>query len=392
MTNVMISMFTALTNDSHKFFDLLIKALSYFRLAELKNFLEKNSDFERMSANDLSHVPYIVIVYKYLKEWQAANDKPGTCLPANLKEKKRLKSLIEQQRDHYKDKLTGEGKHVIELENFDEAVKAINQVLVPSDHVPEDTKRVLKELDQALSDKEGLNKQFWLLVKGLKQFMADSGNRLPVKGRIPDMTSDSTRYIELQNIYKKKSREDAEAINAIIQNFENEDRERFVEISDSFLRAFCANSHCLRLIRTSQMDRELLLEDREKMKEKINSLCMDSDCESNELVYYLMIRSVSRFYIDHNRLPGNEQMENDIIQLKNCFKQLLKEIGCNRLSKDDYVHEFCRYGGCELHSVSAFLAGTIAQEVIKLITGQYVPFNNILIYDAVTSTTSTFSF
>ena len=345
-----------------------------------------------MSANDLSHVPYIVIIYKFLKEWQTQNGKTSTCLPLNLKEKKQLKSLIEHWRDHYKEKLTGEDKHVIELENFDEAIKAVNQVLVPSNHVPEETRLVLNELDQALSDKDGLNKQFWFLVKGLKQFMADSGERLPVKGRIPDMTSDSSRYIQLQNIYKEKSREDAEAINTIIQNFENEDRERFVEISDSFLRAFCANSHCLRLIRTSKLSRELLLEDREKMKQKINSLCMDSDCESNEMVFYLMIRSVSRFYTEHNHLPGNERVENDIIQLKNCFKQLLKEIDCNRLSKDDYVHEFCRYGGCELHSVSAFLAGAVAQEVIKLITGQYVPFNNILIYDAITSITTTFAF
>ena len=342
-----------------------------------------------MSANDLSHVPYIVIIYKYLKEWQAENGKSNTCLPSNLKEKKQLKSLIEKQRDHYRDKLTGEGKHVIELENFDEALKAVNQVLVPSNQVPQETKLVLNELDQALSDKDGLNKQFWLLVKGLKQFMLDSGNRLPVKGRIPDMTSDSTRYIELQNIYKQKSREDSEAINTIIQNFENEDRERFVEISDSFLRAFCANSHCLRLIRAGRLNNQL--EHSEKVKEKINSLCMDNDCESNELIYYLMIRSVCRFYTEYNRLPGSEQMENDIIQLKNCFKQLLKEFDGNRLSMDEFVHEFCRYGGCELHSVSAFLAGAIAQEVIKLITGQYVPFNNIVIYDAIASTTSTFS-
>lgn len=85
-------------------------------------------------------------------------------------------------------------------------------------------------------------------------------------------------------------------------------------------------------------------------------------------------------------------MENDILLLKNCFKNLLKDIDCNSLSKDDYVHEFCRYGGCELHSVSAFLAGAIAQEVIKLITAQYVPFNNIIIYNAISSTTSTFTF
>lgn len=252
----------------------LIFGISPHPPAELKSFLEKNSDFDSLSANDLSHVPYIVIIYKYLKQWQAENERSATSLPSNSKEKRQLKSLIEDQRDHYREKLTGDGKHIIELENFDEALKAVNQVLVPSDYVPEETQAVLKELDQALNDSDGLNRQFWLLVKGLKQFMQNNGNRLPLKGRIPDMTSDSTRYIELQNIYKQKSREDSEAVSAIIENFENEDRERFVEISDSFLRTFCANSHCLRLIRAGRLNSQL---DSEQVKEKINSLCLDND-------------------------------------------------------------------------------------------------------------------
>lgn len=119
------------------------------------------------------------------------------------------------------------------------------------------------------------------------------------------MTSDSVRYIQLQNIYKKKSREDAETISNIIQNYFNKHSERFDEISDSYLRSFCANSHCLRLIRTSQLSKELKLEEtNDKIKDKINHLCMDGDCDSNELIYYLMIRSVFKFHTEYNRLPG----------------------------------------------------------------------------------------
>lgn len=366
----------------------LFVILSFFCTTELKTFLESNLNFENQSSNDLSHVPYIVIIYKYLAEWQSANNKSSSYLPANSKEKKELKKLIGDRRDYYREKLSDE--HHVELENFDEAIKAVNQVLVPSNHVPDETDRILKDLDRALNDRNAINKQFWLLVKALRQFMSENNGYLPVKGRIPDMTSDSTRYIQLQNIYKAKAREDSELINTILQNFFIEDS--FEEISDSFLRTFCANSHCLRLIRTNQLSKELRLEDSQSIKDKINFSCMDGDCESNELIYYLMIRSVCKFYTEYNRLPGNEQVENDIVHLKNYYKNLLKEIDCNRLSKDDYIHEFCRYGGCELHSVSAFLAGAIAQEVIKLITGQYVPFNNILIYNAINSTTSTFSF
>ncbi len=54
------------------------------------------------------------------------------------------------------------------------------------------------------------------------------------------------------------------------------------------------------------------------------------------------------------------------------------------------MHEVCRYGGAELHSVAAFLGGCAAHEAIKLLTGQYVPIDNIVLYNAVTSNVSTF--
>lgn len=42
-----------------------------------------------------------------------------------------------------------------------------------------------------------------------------------------------------------------------------------------------------------------------------------------------------------------------------------------------------------MHSVAAYIGGCAAQEVIKLITGQYVPFNNTFIYNAMKQTSVT---
>jgi amyloid beta precursor protein binding protein 1 len=50
----------------------------------------------------------------------------------------------------------------------------------------------------------------------------------------------------------------------------------------------------------------------------------------------------------------------------------------------------CRYGAAELHSVAAFLGGAAAQEAIKIITHQFVPFNNTYIYNGITATSATF--
>jgi amyloid beta precursor protein binding protein 1 len=46
----------------------------------------------------------------------------------------------------------------------------------------------------------------------------------------------------------------------------------------------------------------------------------------------------------------------------------------------------CRYGACELHSVAAYMGGAAAQEVIKIITAQFVPINNTYIYNAIKQT------
>lgn len=40
--------------------------------------------------------------------------------------------------------------------------------------------------------------------------------------------------------------------------------------------------------------------------------------------------------------------------------------------------------------MAAFLGGVVAQEVIKVVTGQYVPVDNLVIYNAVTSNVSSF--
>lgn len=71
---------------------------------------------------------------------------------------------------------------------------------------------------------------------------------------------------------------------------------------------------------------------------------------------------------------------------------MLGEWGCGPLAKDDYVHEICRFGGAELHSVSAMIGGLVAQEAVKFITHQYVPINNTYIYDANICQGSTFVF
>ena len=57
--------------------------------------------------------------------------------------------------------------------------------------------------------------------------------------------------------------------------------------------------------------------------------------------------------------------------------------------KDDFVHEVCRYGAAEPHALAAFIGGCAAHEAIKLLTRQYVPIDNLFLFNAMTLNTLT---
>jgi amyloid beta precursor protein binding protein 1 len=49
------------------------------------------------------------------------------------------------------------------------------------------------------------------------------------------------------------------------------------------------------------------------------------------------------------------------------------------------VEEVARAEGGELHNISALTGGMVAQEVIKVITKQYIPIDNTCIFDGIGS-------
>jgi amyloid beta precursor protein binding protein 1 len=49
------------------------------------------------------------------------------------------------------------------------------------------------------------------------------------------------------------------------------------------------------------------------------------------------------------------------------------------------AREVARAGGGELHNIAALTGGMVAQEMIKIITKQYVPIDNTCVFDGVAS-------
>merc|ERR1712071_416028 len=77
--------------------------------------------------------------------------------------------------------------------------------------------------------------------------------------------------------------------------------------------------------------------------------------------------------------------EVDIGRLKSLAGSMLSSLGLPTSPQglDEHLHEVCRYGGSCLHSVAAFLGGAAAQEGVKILTGQFVPIHNTVVYNAV---------
>lgn len=72
-------------------------------------------------------------------------------------------------------------------------------------------------------------------------------------------------------------------------------------------------------------------------------------------------------------------------------EEILKTIGENYpgAEKNERVvqasKEVARCAGGELHNTSALTGGMVAQEMIKIITKQYIPVDNTCIFDGMTS-------
>ena len=331
-------------------------------------------ELEKLSDADHRQVPYPVILLHMLKCWK--EDHNGQ-FPKNYKEKKEFKLLVDAAR------------RSVEEENFDEAVKAVNTAISISS-VPSNVWEVLE--DSLCIDVSEESTNFWILASALREFVnGEGGGLLPLRGSIPDMFSSSDKYIGLQRLYQARASADAEAVMRHAQILLDKLGRPRDSISEQEVVTFCRHSAFLQVVRTHSLHQE-------NDPQTINASALDTylDDSSSIMAYYVLLRAADKFFLVHNRFPGDSenQFESDVAEMsKFTVDTLSNELGLPPNSvKRDFVVEFCRSGGAELHSVAAFVGGVVGQEVIKLITHQYVPINNTLLYDAITSSSVTLEF
>lgn len=251
-------------------------------------------------------------------------------------------------------------------------------------------------LSDAKAQPENINadsSNFWILAAALRQFVNKEGHgKLPLMGSIPDMTSETNTYIELQNIYKHKSEADQAAVrghvNAILKGLGKGSE----TISDDLLTLFCKNSLFLRVFRYRTLAEEF---DASKALVAESSWQLE-DTVTNNLHWYLLIRAALRFEGQHGRLPSSNlaggAME-DYNEFKRHVQELLKEHGiAEDAISNDHIKELCRYGGSQLHALGAILGGVASQEILKITTKQWIPVNNTYVFNGMSSNSSSYEF
>ncbi|KAL9576014.1 MAG: hypothetical protein Q9212_007465 [Teloschistes hypoglaucus] len=366
---------------------------------ELQAFMKtKTSDLEALSDHDHSHVPYLILLLHFLEEWKSSHDGNP---PSEYKEKKEFKAFIESKARRN----NPEGGE----ENFDEAAAAVLKSLnKPS--LPSGLADIFAEATHRKPQTDPAN--FWLVAAAISAFHTDSG-ALPLPGALPDMKAQSHDYIQLQNIYKTKARRDIEEITKRIRTMEMI-LERETPVENKEIEAFCKGAAFVKLIRGKQLLLDLNAIPPDRAKSLADNLLQDDDsCTLPIYIAFLAYDATCADYIasqtqqshPHPKIQDPQRRHDlSLAFLKMHAETVITKIfnaAENRIDNhtqkqevlervEPVLGEIARAEGGELHNLSALLGGMVAQEVIKVVTKQYVPVDNTCVFDGIASRSGVF--
>lgn len=313
-------------------------------------------------------VPWLIILYKHLEVYKAKHEGK---VPSTYKEKSELRELIRMSM-------------AADEENFEEAIKFVNSSFGGG--------KVNSSIQEILNDSccVSLKKDsspFWIMARALKDFVDKDGNGLlPLPGSLPDMTAETSLYINLQNIYRARAVHDADSVFRRVQDLLKELNKSSDWISEKDVRLFCREAAYLSVTRGTKISDEY------EKGPKAATISEELENPDSLMGHYVVLRAMERFQTEHGYTPGEVKIETDTARIKSQAGRLLNDWGISSQLNDDLFHEICRYGGAEIHSISAFLGGCCAHEIIKIVTKQYKPFDNTIIFDGIKSQVVTYKF
>jgi len=321
-----------------------------------------------------SHIPYPVTLVMEMKKWK---DSHGGKAPQTDPEQDAFKAQIRALQTHQ------------DQANWVEAVKnahhAYNSYTIPS------------EIDAILNDPKAKNPlpeydNFWFLAAAVKAFVdhKDEGNgKLPLMGTIPDMIAETKVFVDLQRIYRTKAAEDIAAVQRHLNNILAKAGVPLDRVTEDEVKNFCKHTLFLKVLRYNTISSELSGHvDKENLGMFLENFVTGGPGDG---CWYLALRAAEKFRAEHNRYPGeNTQTPHDDFEsLRKHADQLITSIGFDPDQlPNDHLQELCRYGNSQIHNLAAVMGGVAAQEIIKLVTHQWVPLGNTFVFNGVNATSA----
>lgn len=227
------------------------------------------------------------------------------------------------------------------------------------------------------------------------------------------MKAKSADYVHLQNIYKAKARKDLAEVTATVRLLEQE-IPRKSSIDNQEIEAFCKGAAFVKLIKGRPIRNPTELTPT-SWSDRAKYICQELQDEESLLPIYLSFLAYDYFKGKQNPPEpetgawpqGAQFLQESYAQalkddadsyIDNLFRSLLQLLD----DDDDFsaapikarvqtiVAELGRAHGAELHNISALTGGMVAQEVIKVITKQYVPIDNACVFDGIASKAAVF--
>lgn len=346
-----------------------------------------------MANHEHGHIPWLLLILHFLEIWKKSHAGEP---PKNYSEKKEFKALIEAAAR------TGnpEGGE----ENFEEAAAAVLKSLNPPS-ISGGVSEVFKA--EECTKPTATSQNFWIIAHGIKAFH-DAHDQLPLPGSVPDMKAQSADYIRLQNIYKSKARLDLAEVVATIRSLEAS-LGRTASIDEREIEAFCKGAASVKLIKgrpirfapLSKSQKPKMLEDLD-WTDVAGGLSLELQMQDESLLpVYIAFLAYDQYQLQKRSQPKEGEMSDFVepasIYANGAIKSLASTAGLGGLDvttleekAKNVLLEFDRAGGGELHNIAALTGGMVAQEVIKVVTKQYIPVDNACVFDGVVSKTSVF--
>ncbi|KAG6863905.1 hypothetical protein C0991_002172 [Blastosporella zonata] len=297
-------------------------------------------DFATMDPTDHTHIPYVIILVRALDDWKKAHDGRA---PQTYSEKTAFKKGVLAMKVKFDE------------ENFDEAESQAYRCWTETG-VPSDIAALFQ--DPQLSALSPSSPPFFHLLSALRKFTLEPPHTLPLTSTLPDMKANTDGYIHLQKLYKARAEEEKEWFKSYLT----------VPIDDAVVDSFVKNAHALKVLRGKKwnaLDADLAL------------LGNAIESSPKQTSIHLSLSALSALNV---KQPG----VSPTIDSLTSEAQALLGPGVD-LPEDftDYIGEIARSPTADLPNTAALLGGLVAQEVIKVITRQYVPIDSYCTVDLV---------